>query len=441
MKFIRLALVVLLILFLNRSKPSQAQTAPLDYHTQSYALDSGLHSSRTGDTATTPGYSTVVKVSGAPWLRLTFSGAELGKGSYLLITSLADGAQQRLDAKALAQWRNSSAYFNGDAVKVELHTAPADTNVFFRMNEVLVGGGGLPETQCGPTDDRVPSTDPRAGRLLTIGCTAWLIDDGRFVSAGHCVSSAGAANTVEFNVPPSLSNGILQHPGPQDQYVVNDSTIVYTEGGIGNDWGVFSAFPNSQTGLTALQAQGAFFNVVQDLGPATVRITGYGVDNGMANQTEQTSTGPNAGSSGTTMRYQTDTEGGNSGSPIIDEATGNAVGVHTNGGCLTSGGGSNSGTSNFNSAFWAQIGSGGGGGDISLSARAKRRGQTRVVNLRWSPADGGSINVLRNGSPVQTTADDGKTQDNLGSTTGTFTYQVCETDSGDCSNEVVVNVR
>jgi V8-like Glu-specific endopeptidase len=307
------------------------------------------------------------------------------------------------------------------------------------MKEIMVGEIGAPESQCGPTDDRIASTDDRTARLLTIGCTAWLIADGRFVSAGHCVSSAGLANTVEFNVPPSLSNGTIQHPGPEDQYVVDDATRVFSDAGIGNDWGVFETFPNSQTGLTAIEAQGGvFFNVVQDLGPATIRITGYGVDDGAANQTQQTSTGPNAGSSGTTMRYQTDTEGGNSGSPIIDEATGNSVGIHTNAGC-TSGGGSNSGTSNFNTALWAQIGSG-GGGDIDLSARVRKRGTNSQVSLRWDPADGGNVNILRNGAVVQTTPDDGKGQDNLRTMTGSFTYQVCETDSGDCSNEVVVNV-
>ena len=62
----------------------------------------------------------------------------------------------------------------------------------------------------------------------------------------------------------------------------------------------------------------------QDLGPANIRITGYGVDDGVDNQTEQTHVGPNAGSSGTTMRYQTDTECGNSGGPVIDDATGMA---------------------------------------------------------------------------------------------------------------------
>ena len=79
-------------------------------------------------------------------------------------------------------------------------------------------------------------------------------------------------------------------------------------------------------------------------------------------------------------------------------------------------------------------------GQITLRARAQTQGNNHRVQLRWSPADGGSMNVLRNGAVVQTTADDGKTNDNLGTQTGTFTYQVCETDTGDCSNEVIVQV-
>ena len=437
MKFTFLSAVVALSLFVNN--PSSGQTAQVHSRMQPYTFDTGLLSSRAGEAATRVAFSGVVKVPGSPWLRLSFSDVSLGRASYLTVTSLGDGAQQRLDARSLAQWKNSSAYFNGDAVRVDLHLAAGDSNVFARMSEVMVGDDGSGESQCGTTDDRIVSTDGRAGRLLNIGCTAWLIADGRFVSAGHCVESASLLNTVEFNVPPSLPNGTIQHPAPEDQYVANSATRVYSNNGIGNDWGVFETFPNSQTGLTALQAQGAFFNVAQDLSPATIRITGYGVDDGTANQTEQTNTGPNAGSSGTTMRYRVDTEGGNSGSPVIDEATGNSVGIHTNAGCST-GGGSNSGTSNFNAALWAEIGQS-SGGDIVLEARSQRQGTKRQVVLRWAPADGGNINVLRDGAVVQTSADDGKAKDNLGTRTGTFTYQVCETDSGDCSNELEVVVQ
>ena len=293
-RFFALALVSLPIV----DPSALAQKAQIKYRTQAFTLDSGMQSGRSTDSAARMVYSTIVRAPGSPWIRLSFSDTSLGRGSFLVLTSLYDGAHQRLNARTLAQWQNSSAYFNGDAVRVELHVAPKDENVAVRMKEMLAGQTGDPESQCDTTDDRIASTDPRAGRMLTIGCTAWLIEDGRFVSAGHCTESASLANTVEFNVPPSLANGTIQHPGPEDQYVIDDASRVFSNAGIGNDWGVFETFANSETGLTALQAQGAWFDVVQDLGPATMRITGYGINDGAANQTEQTNTGPNAGSSG-----------------------------------------------------------------------------------------------------------------------------------------------
>jgi len=84
---------------------------------------------------------------------------------------------------------------------------------------------------------------------------------------------------------------------------------------------------------------------------------------------------------------------------------------------------------------------GGGGENIVLDATVvNARGPRHSVNLEWSPADGGTINVLRNGAVVATVVDDGQFKNKLFTHTGTFTYQVCETDSGDCSNEVTVDV-
>jgi len=80
----------------------------------------------------------------------------------------------------------------------------------------------------------------------------------------------------------------------------------------------------------------------------------------------------------------------------------------------------------------------GGGGDIALTARQRVKGGKNQVQLTWSPADGGDVNVLRNGTIRRTVPDNGKFNDSLGTQTGTFTYQVCETDSGDCSNTVDV---
>jgi hypothetical protein len=81
------------------------------------------------------------------------------------------------------------------------------------------------------------------------------------------------------------------------------------------------------------------------------------------------------------------------------------------------------------------------GGEITLSATKCRQNGNTLVALTWSPADGGSMNVIRNGASIGTTNDDGAAQDNLRDATGAFIYQVCETDSGDCSNEVRVRVR
>lgn len=84
---------------------------------------------------------------------------------------------------------------------------------------------------------------------------------------------------------------------------------------------------------------------------------------------------------------------------------------------------------------------GGGGEDITLTANVRTRGNKAKVTLNWDPADGGDINVLRDGVVVQTTADDGSTQDKLRNGSGsTFTYQVCETPAGSCSNEVQVTI-
>ena len=83
----------------------------------------------------------------------------------------------------------------------------------------------------------------------------------------------------------------------------------------------------------------------------------------------------------------------------------------------------------------------GGGGGIVLDAQVRRQQGKRFVVMSWSPADGGSMNVLRNGAVIGTTADDGSSQINIHAHTGTDTYQVCETDSGDCSNVVTVTTR
>src|SRR5688500_7097145 len=72
------------------------------------------------ESLTIPGH--VIRVDGAPWLRLHFADYKLGGEDYITIASLKDGSKQKLDSKSLPEWKNNSAYFNGDSLRVELHT-------------------------------------------------------------------------------------------------------------------------------------------------------------------------------------------------------------------------------------------------------------------------------------------------------------------------------
>ena len=69
-----------------------------------------------------------VHLEDAKWMRLYFGPEmQLGEGSVIRMTSLFDGEVQELDAAGLAMWSNTSGYFNGNFVTVELIAAPQPT--------------------------------------------------------------------------------------------------------------------------------------------------------------------------------------------------------------------------------------------------------------------------------------------------------------------------
>ncbi|MEM7199460.1 MAG: trypsin-like serine protease [Planctomycetota bacterium] len=367
-----------------------AQTAPLQSDRVPHSLRSGAHDNPSG--APLLVFEQLVSVSGAPWLRLADLRAELPGSSYLEVVALRDGHRQRLDAGALRAWRESSAYFNGDAVYVRLFAGPWTAGVSLVATAVEAGVAD-PEGEdsiCGASDDRTASTDARVARVVPIGCTAWLIDDTNcLVSAGHCCGGGGFS-TAQFNVPPSTAGGSLQHPPPQDQYPVDSASRRFANAGQGNDWCVFKTLPNSGTGQEAGQRQGAFFALTAGLPGVgtTTRITGFGTSAiGRLNQAQSTHTGP-LQTAGTRLCYAVDTTGGNSGSPVID-ALGRAAGVHTHGGCSVFGG-CNSGTSRTLSAFATAIddclaGGGGGGGCafVAAAAAARAPADSRSLGYRF----------------------------------------------------------
>jgi V8-like Glu-specific endopeptidase len=340
--------IVLLICFSLTAQSLSAKPAFIPYERMTYKVASGNQQAFGKEEILA--FQKVITVPQAKWLRVMFGECSLGSRSYITITSLEDGGVQRLEADSLEQWRNRSAFFNGEAVRIELHVAPAEADISIRVEEIVYGREvddddvGVMDI-CGE-DTRVPATDPAIGRFVFDNgtdqfakCTAWITSIGLHLTAGHCapLGSLGMPDLFEFNIPDSDANGIPNFADPDDQYPVNQATIVARDNDMGDDWAVFDCFANSNTDLLPVQAQGAFYRMSRDYIPANIRITGYGIDDGVRNRTLQTDWGTYLGESGTGSRvyheYLADTQSGNSGGPIIAYGTSFSIGIHAQDGC------------------------------------------------------------------------------------------------------------
>lgn len=370
-----------ILALLALAPPALAVTPPIEFTHHNVNVKSGLHSNTTAG-ETVPFIDAVV-VPDADWVRVAIGEYNLGERSFVILRSLGDMDEQRFDARSLPVWKNRSALFNGDGVIVELHVAPGEHEIFVTVNQAIGGQWNptdlpTPHSQCGPNDDRVATTDNRIGRMYFGGCTAWrtvigprggTTEEETCLSAGHCVDFdpdqggpqlpngiLDLSGVIEFNVPLSTAGGFTVAAAAADQYPVVTTGCRWNfdgEGqGLGKDYAVFGVGRNANTGLLPFQAYGFPFRLTRESPAvgATIRITGFGSDTGTANFTCQTHTGPYVGefSSGANFshEYQVDTEGGNSGSPIIWTAQNLSIGIHTNAGCdnpLTADG--NSGTS------------------------------------------------------------------------------------------------
>lgn len=201
----------------------------------------------------------------------------------------------------------------------------------------------IEKSQCGPTDDRILSKDMAIGRMLkttdaSAGCTGTMISKTCVVSAGHCHAYS---NVIEFNTEPSVAGNIV-HPGSESVYF-RDEVIDYQNGGTGNDWMVYRVQPNSITGEYAGDVQGTYeFTYEVPAAPLDLVITGYGRDRRPEhNFAQQVGYGELVSTYGTTLAHKVDTQGGNSGSTIVERGSNKIIGIHTHGGC---GYGTNKGT-------------------------------------------------------------------------------------------------
>ncbi len=338
--FFRLILPLLFSALLTEfAHGQQGYSVPLSsvLNYQTYNVSSGIR------TNTEPTVETVwshqISLPSMSSLRIVFDAVNLGPNDLIRISSPLTGEIHLLSVNEAAKWQNHSAFFNGDTLNVELVVAPFSTaSISIAGLHVGIPYNMPPELICG-TDDRVLAVDSRVARIVDttgpvpIVCSAFLISpDSCGLTAGHCFFFA-SFSVAQFNVPPSLANGAIQFPPVSDQFAIDQSSITFALAGTGFDWGIFRLLQNN-LGQDAATVNG-FFDLASSI-PATgstVEVIGYGIDSGVNNHVLQTDSGPIVGQPANIIQHMVDIQGGNSGGPIINVATGKVIGIHTNGGC------------------------------------------------------------------------------------------------------------
>ncbi len=88
--------------------------------------------------------STVIRVPGAVWLKLSFAGSVLGgdpaaEGARIRVTSMRDGGVQILNRESLEKAGYSSVYFNGDECLVEVIAHGGIASSVLAISQVTAG--------------------------------------------------------------------------------------------------------------------------------------------------------------------------------------------------------------------------------------------------------------------------------------------------------------
>lgn len=318
-------------------------------------------------------------------IAINFSDFDLGSNSFIQILGTEDETLQVqwFDHKTLEAWEGTTAIFNGSYVDVLLFVSPDDPGAFYEINSIYIGQPPLEQAtddnskqqKAAPgeqaicsVDNRQRSNDNRLGRIISAGCTGWMESGGKFLTAGHCVRNNKLA-VLQFEVPSSLPDGTLDNPLIENQYKIRTDSIVFADGGVGNDWAIFDVEPSFRQPMP--HTKYGSFTLLRDDNPTEVWVRGYGLDDDPVgdpptlrnsdNQTQQEDSGAFVGvtvasSSNAAITHGVDTRNGNSGSPIfLVDNPDIAIGIHSHGDCDGSSANTNHGTSFLNDALWNAI--------------------------------------------------------------------------------------
>jgi lysyl endopeptidase len=308
-------------------------------------------------------WSQTIASNGATFLRIHFQRLNLPPGDYVTISN-PDRAEVWTYTGRGPDGTGSFWSFavQGNTALIELHGGPIGKDRRHGLAIDRIAHGTLPlyddrplpweKVVCG-TDDRENVSchptfvNPVARLLFQSGgssflCTGWLINGSNantMITNNHCVDNQTEVSTVQalFNFRTIACAGGAQ----ASTSTYSGGTFLRTNSGL--DYTLFTLQGNPEplwgefTATNKTPAVGMVMILPQHPGGG-LKLTGYW--NNSAHTQRCTVATANASYSGATffsqMGYSCDTEGGSSGSPVLEAATGRAIGLHHFGGVSSS---------------------------------------------------------------------------------------------------------
>jgi V8-like Glu-specific endopeptidase len=349
-----LSLAVALVLL--STVPTWAQQGPLIVGVvRSFSLDTP-HPYPAGASDRPVVWSRTIESAGAAFLRVHFVNFELAPGDYLAISN-PDGSDfwtytGRGPHDDGDFW---SFIVKGDALVIEIHagTRPA---FGFRIDEIGHGTVDLdaatPEVICG-TDGRedvachlpmVDAAQKPVARLIgrsgvfQVACTGWLVKGSNantLMTNDHCFDTQREWRSIQATFNYQNTNCGSGPIATTSAYSGN--SLLRTNNGLDYAIGTLNGNPEATWGeltpTSRLPVVGSQIWFIQHPGGGIKKI-GYWEDAAQTtlchvNAINKSYGGATAGSQ---VDYGCDSEGGSSGSPIVEVATGQAVGLHHFGG-------------------------------------------------------------------------------------------------------------
>lgn len=312
-------------------------------------------------------WSETVASPGATFLRIHFNKFNLPDGDYLTVSS-PDGADfwtyTGKGPRGTGEFWSFSV--EADTAVVELHSSarPVKANGRHGVSLDRIAHGTVPINEdgiflqkviCGTDgkENAICHTDVNVNPVARLSfqsggssflCTGWLVagsNNSTMMTNNHCFTTQAEVNTVQarFNYQTTTCGGsttatTTTYAGGTFLKTNSVNSLDYTlftlQGNPEATWGEYTATSKSPT-------VGMILNFPQH--PAgVVKKIAYWKDSAHTLRCDVSTINQTYGGSaaGTQMGYSCDTEGGSSGSPVIDAGTGRVIGIHHFGGVAVS---------------------------------------------------------------------------------------------------------